>query len=550
MTAQVLMITPPDPERLAWYEQSDLGNAERFAARSRGLLKHVPGKGWIAWADTRWSFDQGEAAANLLAHDVARSIRDEVKALGEQIRAGRLPRSMVEAAGEEQAREMAQEKLVSLHKWAIKSGNSAQTRGMIAQAAHEMAASMEDFDPDPYAFNVRNGTLRFVEQGGVWGVRRDDHEPADMITRMAEVDYVPGADCPEWKKRLELIQPDPADREQLQVLMGYCLTGLISEQQFYIWQGPGGDGKSMTLGVLTKIMGDYHRHAKVESFLEGPQRGGSDHSGDIARLAGDVRLVTCSEPRKRDRWNTGLIKEWTGGGTMTARALREAEFEFKPRGKLLIECNGLPAVPQGDDGWWRRVRVQQWPFQFARMGVKAEQPHVLEARLMAEASGILNWAIEGTLRWLNEGAIPLSSRSRKAASEYRRSTDPFDEWYLDWCVTADRSAMCRSADLYASFKAFCTAAGLEKVPTETKFGLKLAERQHEKHKSGGNIFRRGIRLKTDAERNAAEAAQEAEDARFVPDGAQVPEGPAAAPVAPAAGDLDDPWADDALPEGF
>ena len=102
--------------------------------------------------------------------------------------------------------------------------------------------------------------------------------------------------------------------------------------------------------------------------------------------------------------------------------------------------------------------------------------------------------------------------SRRAVSEYRRSTDPFDEWYLDWCVTNDRGAMALSADLYASFKEFCEAGGIEKVMTNKSFGLKLAEKQHEKHKRNGNIWRVGIRLRTEAERMAADRAQEAEDA--------------------------------------
>ena len=510
MAAELIMITPPDPERLAWYEQSDLGNAERMKARSGGHLLHVRGRGWIAWDGRRWSYDDGERQAEVLAHDVARAIRDEVAALGEQIRNGRLPKSML-SQGEEKAREIALNKLESLHKWAIKSGNTAQIRGMVSRAAAEMTVLHDEFDVDPLALNCRSGTLRFIEAGGEWGVEHRPHDPVDRITRLAEVVYDPAATCPEWEARMALIQPDEDARAKLQVLFGYCLLGLTSDQQFYIFQGPGGDGKSMTVGVFSKLMGDYHRHAKVQSFLEGPQRGGSDHSGDIARLSGDVRLVTCSEPKKRDKWDANVIKEWTGSGTITARALREAEFEFSPRGKLLVECNGLPAVPVSDDGWWRRVNITPWPFQFAKMGVTAEQPHLLEAKLMAEASGILNWAIRGALRWLREGRVPVARKSEKAVSEYRRSTDPFDEWYLDLCVTNDSSQSTLSTVLYGSFKAFCEAAGQEKIMSQKTFGLKLAEKQHERHKSNGQIWRIGIRLKTEAEREAEERVAEARD---------------------------------------
>lgn len=516
MSAEVIMITPPDPERLAWFEMSDLGNAERLKARAGGLLLFVrqgpDGGQWIAYDGQRWSADDGNRRAELLAHDVARAIRDEVRALGVQISSGRLPPSMVEAVGTERAAEMAKDKLAALHKWAIKSGNNAQAKGMLTRAAAEMAVSADEFDRDPLAFNCRNKTLRFVQGKDGWAVRASDHDPVDRITRLAEVDYDPQADCPRWKARLDQIQPDPDQRAQLQVLMGYSLTGLISDQQFYLNQGPGGDGKTMTWGTFAKLLGDYHRRAKVQTFLEGPQRSGSDHSSDLARLGGDIRLVTCSEPAKQATFDSGKIKEVTGTDKVTARALREAEVEFLPRWKLVIECNGLPQVKTGDDGWWRRVRIIPWPFQFAKMGVAMEQPHVLQAVLLAEGPGILNWAIEGALRWLNEGRVPESRISKRAGAEYRRSTDPFDEWYLDHCVSNDRGARALSSDLYASFKAFCEAAGQEKIMTSKSFGLKLAEKQHERHKSNGVILRLGIRLKTAAELAAAERAEEAEDA--------------------------------------
>jgi len=511
-------MTPPDPERLAWYETNDLGNAERLKARSGGLLLYVrTGRDsgyWIAFDGQRWNADEGEKHANRLAHDVARAIGEEVRALSDQITGGRLPKSMVDAAGEDGARKMAHEKLAQLHKWAIKSGNAAQTRGMLAQAADEMSVPTTELDLDPLALNCRNGTLRFVQgQNDRWEISFKPHDPSDRITRLADVDFEPDADCPQWRERMALIQPDEDQREQLQVLMGYTLTGLTSEQQFYLQQGPGGDGKSATWATFARILGDYHRRARVQSFLEGPARSGSDHSSDLARLAGDVRLVTASEPPKRASFNASVIKEVTGGDKVTARPMRETEIEYVPHWKLVIECNGLPRVPVSDDGWWRRCRVISWPFQFLKMGVQPEQPHLLQRRLMSEASGILNWAIEGTLRWLNEGGVPMSRTSKAATEEYRRSSDPFDEWYLDRCVTNDRSNWAWHSDLYDNFKAFCSDQGVEKVMTSKSFALRLAEKQHARHKHGGEIQRIGIRLRTANELRAAERAEESRDCR-------------------------------------
>jgi putative DNA primase/helicase len=125
------------------------------------------------------------------------------------------------------------------------------TSGMLRQARSDLACLSEDFDRDPLAYNVLNGTLRFVRGAeGKWSVRFSPHEPADMLMQLADVAYEPDDACPFWVERLEQIQPEPEQRAALQPLYGYTLTGLTSDQAFYVHQGKGNDGKSATQQAL------------------------------------------------------------------------------------------------------------------------------------------------------------------------------------------------------------------------------------------------------------------------------------------------------------
>lgn len=523
MMGQLHIMTPPDPLELAWYPTSDLGNAKRLAARAEGLLRWVDlgdDEGyWIAYQDGRWRRDIGMREARLATDGVAIRLHEEAKALAQQIADRKLPHGMSE--------ELAQERLNELRKWARDSGNANRARGMLDKARALLAVGIEAFDSEPLAVNCRNGTLRFFEGPEGWRVRLDPHNPEDMISRMAEVDYDPEAKCPKWMKRLAHLQPEADQREFMRRIFGYALQGLRSEQVFVVAQGKGGDGKSLTHVILSALLGDYYKHADVNSFLQGGRKSGSDHSEDLARLAGDTRLVTCDEPERFSTWNSKVIKQMTGGGKMTVRGLREASREIRPGWLLIVECNTFPKVPTSDDGFWRRCKVLEWPVQLDRS--QQGDFEAIKAEMLAERSGILNWMIGGALAWLAERNLCESARATEVRESYRNSSDPFGEWYRARCVVGDPEQLREQITrLHEDFQRYCRdEIGIDedKIPKVRAFGTQLDERQHRSRKSNGVKVRLGIRLKTDAELEAAAAPPAAPNWP-----------PAAPPVAP-----DDRW---------
>jgi putative DNA primase/helicase len=501
-------MTPPDPLELCWYQTNDDGNALRLVARSQGLIRWVDlgdGDGyWIAYTDGRWRRDIGLREARRAAKDVARCLHEEAKALHQQINEGRLPKGM--------SAELANDRLTELRKWSRESGNVNKARGMLDQAQSLLAVSVDDFDRDPLAVNMRNGTLRFHHTPEGWRVRLDGHDPEDMLTRMAEVDYDPDAECPKWLTRLEELQPERDQREFMRRIFGYALQGLRSEQVFVVAQGKGGDGKSLTHVVLSVMLGDYYKHADVQSFLQGGRKSGSDHSEDLARLAGATRLVTCDEPERGSTWNSKVIKQMTGGGKMTVRGLREASREITPAWLAIVECNVFPRVPTSDDGFWRRCKVLEWPVQ---LGDRRGDFDAIKADLLAERSGILNWMIGGALAWLTERTLCESDRAKEVRESYRNSSDPFGEWYRARCVVGDPEQLRAGiSELHEDFSRYCRdEIGIDedKIPKIRGFGTQLDERQHRSRKSNGVKVRLGIRLKTQAELAGDGAAREARE---------------------------------------
>jgi len=472
----------PSPEELARFDQNDFGNAMRLIRLVGGevdddgeiglgaaTLLYLREIGWIGWNGRHWDLKMGSRLAERTAHKVAQGLAAQAPIW---IGQGKPPK---EAYG-----------------FARSSGNAGAVSALLRVAESYLQVDLEDFDHDPLAITVRNGTLKFRrEMGDGLKVVFARHDPGDRITRMAEVEYDPKAEAPTWTRSLAAWQPDAEVRGFLQRLSGYTATGYTHEQMFVILQGKGRDGKSTLVGALREIFGGYGDVADVRTFLDIGQRGGADASPDLARLAGDCRLVSVAEPPRGAKLAEAMIKSFTGGAPILARRLRQDLFSFLPKPKVVMECNSRPVIKGDDEGIWRRIRLIMFEHQVPKDQVDKE----LADKLRAEYPGILNWIIQGIGDWLSEG-LREPQRIVDALEDYRKGSSPFGEWFVDE-VELDPVAKTPAATFYTSYKNWCEAQGIERPMSQTAFGNSLADRQviRAGKDSGGRVLRMGARLR-------------------------------------------------------
>jgi putative DNA primase/helicase len=77
-----------------------------------------------------------------------------------------------------------------------------------------------------------------------------------MITKIANVDYDPVAECPAWKQFIREIMNYNSDIITfLQNAAGWALTGDTSEQIMFILFGSGTNGKSTFLNTVMYVLG-------------------------------------------------------------------------------------------------------------------------------------------------------------------------------------------------------------------------------------------------------------------------------------------------------
>lgn len=121
-----------------------------------------------------------------------------------------------------------------------------------------------------------------------------------------------------------------------------------------------------------------------------------------------------------------------------------------------------------------------------------EVDKALPEKLKAEYPGILNWAIEGCMKWQEKG-LGIPAEVAAATDSYRNEMDILASFIEDCCVV-NPLAKVNAMDLYKTYQKWCDETG-EYTQNQRSFGMRIAERGFEKRKSTGNkTFYFGIGL--------------------------------------------------------
>jgi putative DNA primase/helicase len=434
---------------------TETGNAERFVARFRDEVAYCSELGgWHVYRDGRWQRDE-DGTVEYLAKLTVRSIYGE-------------------AEGEDDSA-----KRKAIADWAKKSESANARRAMLdlAKSEPKMRISQAEFDTNPFLLNCINGTLD-LKTGELL-----DHNPDDLLTKIAPVKYDPSAKSPVWENTLcKVFGGDIELVEFLQRAAGYSLTGDTREQCFFILHGSGSNGKSTVIDTLRHLMGDYGRGTPSETFIVKRSAG---INNDVARLRG-ARFVTAIETDEGKRLSEGLIKEMTGGDVVTARYLHKEYFDFKPEYKIFLATNHEPEIRGTDEGIWRRVRkipfnVRFWnPDKDEHGDPQLRADKQLVEKLQAEREGIFAWMVEGCGKWQCEG-LPVPQAVIAATAKYREEQDELAGFIKDRCNVGEG---CKTtvATLRTAYEHWCKEGGEHPIQPR-QFSARMREKGFEEYRS-------------------------------------------------------------------
>jgi putative DNA primase/helicase len=436
---------------------TDSTNATKLSKEHGRNIRYLPAwKKWLVWNGTHWETDEGGALIHEKGLQTVRNIYDDLLKTSDYRERN------------------------DIENFAKISESIRRREAMIktAQYITELNIKADNLDRNHWLLNVKNGTIDVLT-----GEFRE-HRQEEMITKCANVEYDPTADCPLWKQFIREIMNYKTDLITfLQTAAGWAMTGDISEQIMFILYGTGANGKSTFLNTIMYLLGGYSIATSTETFMK---KSGDNYSNDVARLRG-TRFVTTTEVEQGRRLSEPLIKKITGNDQMTARFLYGEFFNFIPTFKIFMATNHKPVIKGTDYGIWRRIKL----IPFTTRIPEERQDKFLELKLREEASGILNWLLEGIANWKQE-KLKTPKAVLFATDEYRGEMDIIGNFIKEKCDQREEMIITIKK-LYKAYSDWCEENNEHPV-SERFFTLRLKEMGFEQGRTATERFWVGVGL--------------------------------------------------------
>jgi putative DNA primase/helicase len=377
----------------------------------------------------------------------------------------------------------------------LRSAGTVASITRLASADSRLIRTPADFDRHRFELNtpdgvvdLRTGTIRNRARDELFlhstAVVPDESVPTEFLRFL---DSVFRRDTPEATAEVVGF---------MQRLLGYCLTGEVSEQVFAFLYGVGANGKSTLLDAIAYAMGDYAIRCPGEMLMLSR---GDRHPTEIAQLAG-VRLAIANEVSEGAVWDEAKIKMLTGDATLRARLMRQDFFEFPVTHKIVIAANYRPILRVVDPAFARRFLLIDFRHRFDGK----ERDYGLAAKLRDEAAGILRWLIVGAASWHRESLRPPAEVAL-ARQSYLEDMDSIGAWFAECCrLEQHRVPGDPSSWLYQSYRRFAIARGYE-LFSQRRLTALLEARGLERVRGGKARAFRGVNL-LEGERTAIEVA--------------------------------------------
>jgi putative DNA primase/helicase len=437
---------------------SDIGNANAFSNDNIRTVRYSYDMGyWFAWDGWRWT-QKSSAIVDRVAENTVRAFSNELGSITD--------------FKEQEA----------FLKWIKQSGNKQRLTAMVHLARHLSQLDQEKLDGDPFLLNAKGVAIN-LKDGSVKENERDD-----FCTKVINVVHDPSAECPLFMKFLDRIMDGSEPLKKfVQRAIGYSLSGSTKEQCFFIAHGSGANGKSTLLNLVRDMMGDYALNIPMDTLMTKSKGGGIPN--DIARLRG-ARMVTAAEGEAKQKLAESLVKQLTGGDAMTARFLFQEFFDFTPAMKIWLATNFKPQVTGEDQALWRRIHL----IPFKVVIPPEDRDGDLPEKLKAEMPGILNWAIEGAIEWVNGGLLP-PKEVKAATSDYQSEMDGFAEFCNTMIIQAP-GENTKKSELYDAFCGWCEEEGGQYL-SKSDFTARMRRLDFKEGRNKFGRYWKDIRLDTD-----------------------------------------------------
>jgi P4 family phage/plasmid primase-like protien len=309
----------------------------------------------------------------------------------------------------------------------------------------------------PEAFK-RNGRVIHLQNG----MLHLDHEgaqlrpfSADYLSRnVCPIAWEPDADCPRFKSELLSSALDPDDISLLQRWCGSLLLGGNAAQRIMILTGTPGGGKSTLLEIIEAVIGPANvcqlrtehlsNRFELSRFLRKTTLSGKDVKGNFLQTEG-----------------AHVLKALVGHDLLSAeRKGSNIEFQIKGEFGVAVSCNSRLRVKlDGDvDAWRRRLLI----IRYEKPKPKERILDFAEKLLTEEASGILQWMVDGAIMHLREcdamGEYHLTGAQEDRVDQFLAESDSIRHFVTDRIEEAPDCDLT-TTEIVSAYFDYCSESG-------------------------------------------------------------------------------------------
>lgn len=441
----------------------DYGNAQRLAAMHGDNIRFCqPMDKWFVWDGRRFEPD-AQSKVHRLMHEVLLQLVTQAAAARDEIATKFAYRSLNWTPIDKAIR--------------------------VAGTLQQLSILPANLDRDPYVLNFRNGAVD-LRTGTLQPHRRED-----LITKLIHFDYDPAARCDLFLKFLARSVGQSAV-PHLQTILGYSLVGVTTEKMIFFFLGPRDVGKTTLLSLFGHdLIPEYAGTLRMETIMSHEMT--PNVLSDLADLR-SKRFVNTSEIEEYGRLNVGLLKRLCQGtGTIKANHKCKDGMAIPETYTIFIDTNHTPVIKETGDADWSRLKV----VQFGATVPKKER--IDRSELLAEAEGILSWAVAGAVRWCRQGLGELPREWNLAQETWREDMNFFAHYLQNRCVVNERcSSLLRP--LFHAYEEEAKAAGERYPMKEMAFAMKLREMGFQHKPTAKGTAYLGIGLRADVEQSQLE----------------------------------------------
>ncbi|GAB93155.1 DNA primase family protein [Gordonia rhizosphera] len=349
---------------------------------------------------------------------------------------------------------------------------------------------IQQLDADHYLMNTKNDTSQLGRETIGMTIPASAQ---DYMTKMAGGSFIADDDqyerrfsASQFKRFLDMVQPDPAVQRLMAQHAGHGALGDASGQKAAFHLGPSGqNGKSAYHMILVEALGTYAHTAPAGLFI-----GRETKEHQIAALRG-VRFLVVQELPANARWKETLFKEVVGGDNLTGSEKFKGQFTFRSTCTVSVPTNHMPLLLGGDGGTARRIMVIPWEVRIPDQKLHAVERMVGEI-VMKELDVVLSWIIRGLRDYFENGWV-IPPVVADATYEYLHEDDPVEKWISSRCQKIS-SAKEYVSDLKEDYDAWAEVNREEKLNLSRFTGYLSTNGVHPYKRTEKGVLRKGLSL--------------------------------------------------------